>query len=301
MVADLWECSRDRLDIGSFLARYGHHGPNEGELSSRVWREDPAPVRDLVARYRTRAEESSPAATRTRLATERAERERRFLAELPAVQRPAARLVLRLAGAYVPLRGVAKASFLQCLDVARASARVLGTGWARSGALADPEDVFFLTAEEIAAGPPESARELVAQRRAERAEFERVDLPPVFTGQPLPERRPTRPAGDLAGIGVSPGVVEGIARVVEDPSFAEFEEGEILVARTTDPSWASVMFLSAGLVVDIGGPMSHAAVVARELGIPCVMNTQAGTSVIRTGDRCRIDGTSGAVQVLGRG
>ena len=78
------------------------------------------------------------------------------------------------------------------------------------------------------------------------------------------------------------------------------EPGEILVAHTTDPSWASVLFLSAALVTDIGGLLSHAAVVARELGVPCVVGTKVGTSLLRTGDRCRVDGTSGQIEILER-
>jgi pyruvate,water dikinase len=102
----------------------------------------------------------------------------------------------------------------------------------------------------------------------------------------------------VQGIGVSAGRIEGIARVVTDPAFADVEPDEILVAPTTDPSWASVMYISAGLVVDIGGPISHAAVVARELGLPCVVNTRSGTRDIRTGDRVRVDGQSGTVEIL---
>ena len=85
-----------------------------------------------------------------------------------------------------------------------------------------------------------------------------------------------------------------------DPADAEIEDGDILVARTTDPSWVSLMFLSSALVVDIGGLMSHAAVVARELGIPCVMNTGTGTSALRTGDIVRVDGSVGTVDVIAR-
>jgi len=95
-------------------------------------------------------------------------------------------------------------------------------------------------------------------------------------------------------------VVEGLVRVITDPSFDEVEDDEILVAPTTDPSWASIMFISAGLVVDIGGAFSHAAVVARELEIPCVVNTGNGTSVLRTGDRVRLNGKTGIIDILER-
>jgi phosphoenolpyruvate synthase/pyruvate phosphate dikinase len=104
----------------------------------------------------------------------------------------------------------------------------------------------------------------------------------------------------IAGIGASSSTVEGTVRVVSDPTFAEVEPGEILVSHTTDPSWASIMFVSAGLVVDIGGMISHAAVVARELGIPCVVNTRTGTGVLRDGDRVRVNGGDGTVELLER-
>jgi pyruvate,water dikinase len=87
---------------------------------------------------------------------------------------------------------------------------------------------------------------------------------------------------------------------VDDPTFAEVEPDEILVTPTTDPSWASIMFISAGLVVDIGGQLSHAAVVARELGIPCVVNTRVGSRVLHTGDRVRVDGAAGTVELVAR-
>ena len=88
--------------------------------------------------------------------------------------------------------------------------------------------------------------------------------------------------------------------MVLDPSEAEVEDWDILVAYTTDPAWVSLMFLSQALVVDIAGLMSHAVVVARELGIPCVMNTQIGTRALRTGDTVRVDGCTGTIEILQR-
>jgi rifampicin phosphotransferase len=120
-------------------------------------------------------------------------------------------------------------------------------------------------------------------------------VPEPSTAAPLPDD-----ATIIGGVGVSSGITEGFVRVVTDPTFTEVGEGEILVTPTTDPSWASIMFLSGALVVDIGGPLSHAAVVARELAIPCVVNTRHGSRVLRTGDRVRVDGNAGTVEVLER-
>jgi pyruvate,water dikinase len=119
-------------------------------------------------------------------------------------------------------------------------------------------------------------------------------------GWSTPTLTGTGRGASLTGAGASPGVVEGRMVVVTDPATADVEPGDILVARTTDPSWASIMFLCKALVVDIGGRLSHAAVVARELGIPCVMGTRCGTRARRTGELGRVDGSAGTVEVLER-
>jgi phosphoenolpyruvate synthase/pyruvate phosphate dikinase len=87
----------------------------------------------------------------------------------------------------------------------------------------------------------------------------------------------------------SGGIAEGRVRIVDDPTFTDVEPDEIIVCATTDPSWPSTLFLSKALVVYIGGAMSRAAIVARELGIPCVINTGNGTRVLRSGDLCPVD------------
>jgi pyruvate,water dikinase len=88
--------------------------------------------------------------------------------------------------------------------------------------------------------------------------------------------------------------------VVLEPGDDDIEPDEILVAHYTDPSWSSILFLASALVIDIGGRLSHAAVVSRELGVPCVADTRNGTKIIRTGDLIRVDGTAGTVTVLER-
>jgi phosphohistidine swiveling domain-containing protein len=306
IVEDIWKASRGQLTVDEVAANHGFHGPLEGEISSRVWREDPKPLVAMIERYATRDESDNPLA-RDREAKARLLRmQREVAAALPAVQRPAVLALLRHAARTIPLRGVGKASFLQALDVARASARRIGEHLASAGALADPDDVFYLTVAELTGPVRADARELVARRRRRRAEYQQLELPSYWRDLPVPER--IEAAGErendddvaLTGIGASAGTVEGIVRVVTDPGFADVEPGEILVAPSTDPSWASIMFIAGALVVDIGGMISHAAVVARELELPCVVNTRTGTRVLRDGDRVRVDGTAGTVEVLQR-
>lgn len=306
LVADLWDVSRDRLSLEEFLGRHGYHGPNEGELSTRSWREDPTPVRALVDTYRTMGEDESPAALETRAVRAREAAERELLGALRGAKRVEARAVIRLARRFVPLREVGKAAFLQVLDVVRASARAVGTGLAERGLIDDPEDAFYLAMDEVRApSPPPDVRALVEFRRARRAEYLELEIPSLFRGQPEPIRIETQPATEVGqqvvGLAVAPGIVEGTARVVADPAEVEtFEPGDILVTRTTDPSWVSLFLIAGALVIDIGGVLSHGAIAARELGIPCVIGTQDGTRRLRTGDVVRVDGIQGFVEVLAR-
>ena len=302
MVDDLWELSRDRLGLDTFLERHGYHGPLEGEVSALTWREDPEPVRMLAKRYTDLAESASPAASAASQAEAGRLAEQQLLSALPRQRRPAARLTLRLARRYLPLRGMGKIPFLQSLDVIRAAARRAGWLLAEAGHLAVADDVFYLTIDELLDEPAPAWREAVERRRAEREGYLGLRLPGSWRGRPSVERNATgdEPCTGLTGTPASPGVVEGPVRVITDPTFAEIEPGEILVATATDPSWASVMFLTSALVVDIGGVLSHAAVVARELGIPCVMGTGTGTRALHTGDVCRVDGTQGRVDIVRR-
>jgi phosphohistidine swiveling domain-containing protein len=301
-VHDLWACSRGNLDLTTFLDRHGYHGPNEGEISGRVWREDPAPLERMLASYTALGDDADPRVREDAFRAEREREKRELLASLRGAKRLKARAVLALAGRAIPLRGTGKVCFLQSLDVARAAARRIGHLLASQGVIEDAEDIFFLTREEIRDSAWDEASRKVAFRRQCHREYRRYELPVKWIGAPEAQLidTPGDPVEVIEGIGASPGVVEGPVRVVTEPDDIDIEDGEILVARTTDPSWAAVMFLSAGLVMDIGGALSHAAVVARELGIPCVANTGIGTRVLVTGDRCRVDGTRGRIEILER-
>lgn len=304
LVRDIWRASRGGLDFETVRRRHGFHGPVEGELSCRTWREDPEPLRDLVARYAARPDSADPVALEERSIRERDELVRRAVAGTPRSRRPAVRATLALAAKRIPLRGVAKETFLEAFDGARAAARRIGDLLVAEGVIDEREDVFSLTKAELTGTLPGDPRATVRERRELREEHKRYAIPAEWRGTPqgvLAGDDGPADAGDvIAGVGVSDGVAEGVARVVMEPDFGAVGEDEILVAPFTDPGWASIMFISSALVVDIGGALSHAAVVARELGIPCVVNTRNGTRAIRTGDRLRVDGKTGRVEVLER-
>lgn len=302
---DLWEVSRGGMTLERFVADHGYHGPNEGTLHSKSWREDDTPLRKLVETYRTMPDDADPHSIGQERTAQRRRAEATLLAATPRRRRLRARAVLALAHRQIPLREIGKAAFLQAVDVARAAARTRGAELAARGAIDDPDDVYYLTADELEAGTTADLKPRIASRRAKREGYQRVRLPDTWTGAPEPIALEGDGDGarleELSGLPVAPGVVEARARVVTDPDTGiDIEPGEVLVCNTTDPSWASYFLVASALVIDIGGAMSHGAIVARELGVPCVINTRVGTKAIRTGDLLRVDGGAGEVRVLER-
>lgn len=296
MLDDLWQVSRDRLALEEVVRRHGCHGRDAGELSVHSWREDPRQAIAVIQRYRELPDGRSPRATLARSRATAAADRAEFLAGLPAPLRARTALLLALVQRFMPLREVGRGGILRALDTARLAARALGAELSGAGTLADPEDVFFLTIPELSGAVPADAAALVESRRAAHERYRAMALPESWHGNPEP--RPVEPARGrepLRGAGAGPGVVVGPARVVADPDEVDPEPGEVLVCRTTDPSWASLMSLSSGLVIDVGGPLSHGAILARELGVPCVIGTRDGTRRIRDGDLPRVDGDAGVV------
>ena len=195
----------------------------------------------------------------------------------------------------------------------------IGRKLVESGALDSPDDGMFLRYNElrplIGDGAGIDARATVAQRKAER-ERAYGFRPPAWVGTAtqsqldfpylnlwgFPEkfhRKLGESAGELTGIGGSPGIVEGVARVVlREDEFDEVRAGDIVVCQMTNPAWVVLFTKIVGLVTDAGGTASHPAVLSREFGIPAVVGTSVATQQIRDGDRIRIDGSKGVVEIL---
>lgn len=307
VVGDLWRALRGQIALEQVIANHGFHGPGEGEVSSVVWREDPSPLHHVLAYYRDLPDSEAVEVKERDKERRRVEMTRELLAAVPARRRPGAALVLKLARDRIPDRGRGKRAFLQGIDVTRMAARRAGEHLAAAGLLEDRDDVFYLTEHELLRPLPGDVKELVGMRRERRSLYQRIVFPnTAWAGMPAARFADATPAdgGDggplITGTGASAGTADGLVRVVTDPGFSDVEPGEILVAPTTDPSWCSIMFVSAALVVDLGGMLSHAAVVARELEIPCVVNAKDATRRLRTGDHVRVDGKAGTVEILAR-
>jgi pyruvate,water dikinase len=194
----------------------------------------------------------------------------------------------------------------------------IGKKLVEMGALDEPDDTIYLKYNELRylMGDPENfdAKGIVAERRATRAVQEKI-RPPDFIGTAtedqlafpylnlwgFPEKLQfdTETKGKVEGLAVSPGVVEGTAKVVFSPEeFDQVKHGDILVCQMTNPAWTPLFAIISGIVCDAGGMVAHPAVMAREFGIPGVTGTGVATREIKTGDRIRVDGTSGLVEIL---
>jgi len=305
MLEMLWEVSRGRVTVEKFLAQYGFHGPGEAAASATVWRENPAALEPVLATYKSMPEDRAPHLLAPQVAAQRAAASQELMDALPRHKRPVARILLKLSDTMWPLRETGKATLLHSIDVGRAASRRIGEFLVKEGRIDEVDDVAYLTVDELVQDDGRTDwRETIAVRRAKREEYLLIDLPQTWEGVPEVTQRAARAAATgaayLEAIPGSPGVAEGLVRIVRDPMVDEFEDGEVLVCETTDPSWASLFLAANALVIDVGSPMSHGAIVARELGLPCVINTRTGTRELRTGDRVRVDGTTGRVDILER-
>lgn len=296
---DLPPASPVRRALEEFLATYGYRAVREAELMTPRWREDPtllfATLRLHLAAPRDRAAASDPARAHLRaIETVQARAGRLGAAAVQVAARRAAR--------FAALRERLRARVTEVLGMYRALALEVGRR------LGDPEAAFMLTIGEIrdlCAGRLE-ARSLEPRVRARRAQWERdrrlPDPPRTFVGEPpivSPDRGPGAPDGELEGLPASPGVITGPARVLTDPAeAATLREGEILVVPCADVGWAPLFLVAGGVVAELGGTLSHASIVAREYGVPAVVNVANATRLIHTGDRVTVSGDRGRVSVV---
>nr|MBA3534793.1 hypothetical protein [Ardenticatenales bacterium] len=291
--------------LDEFLARHGHRRPAEPELLLPRWSEAPEEVIALVAGYLKVGAHITPIETEARQRDLREQLSTQIAARLDPVRRRLFNFLLGNAQAGVRRRDNSR-HYLAKVDLPRRQLFAeLGRRWHARGWLAQPDDFFFLIHDEISRsveanhaevlGKP--LKEIAAARRLAYEYWFTVEAPEAIgpDDQPLSE-----PAGStdahLQGVPASQGRVQGIARLLDDPrEAARLQPGDILVTRSTDPGWTPVFPLVAGLVLEIGGQLSHGAIVAREYGVPAVVNVYGAMHRIREGDRITVDGTLGRV------
>jgi pyruvate,water dikinase len=296
--------------FAGFLERYGARGPDEYELASDTWGTRPEIALAAVDRLRT-AGDSDPVAAQARLAEERRTAVDEVMAAVARPARPLLRRALRTVAEGAAGRELAKGTLVRALYPVRLALFELVRRAQHAGAPDDRRDCFLVTRDELPAfvTHPAAFADVIAER-AERRELLQGRTPPFVFEAPMPDpstwplrgtaSSPAEPVAVLEGLAVSPGVATGTVRVVRDPGDpSALGPGDVLVAPITDPAWTPLFLVARAVVVEVGANMSHAAIVARELGIPAVVSVPRATEVLRDGLRVEVDGTRGTVTPLG--
>ena len=289
--------------IERFLVSYGDRAVREAELSTPRWREDPAPLLAML----TSALRAPPADPERALAQARSIADREMAQLETRLSSPEISIVRRLVDLchrFTRLRERMRSWVTRVLGLIRTVALDIDRRLLRLDPTMLPGGVFFCTVEELVQALSSGRADvgsMVRLRRAEHARDEaRPDPPMTFIGRPPPAALPPAEGVRFYGLPASGGVVEGRARVLP-PGAAGLDEvgtGEILVSRTTDVGLTPLFLVAAAVVTELGGPLSHAAVVAREYGVPAVVSVPGATTAIKTGDRLRVDGDRGIVEKL---
>jgi len=290
--------------MADFLKIHGHRAVREFDFSCPRWRDDPTFVYESIRNYlRHPPDEATPRQrySRQKQEHEAAKQELRHATRHRPLRRLIANKLVRVIEERMPLREAFKFYTLYGTAHARDLLLEVSRRLVERGVLKDADDYFFLSIPEIerlSRGELEQSwiEEQVPLRRRELAENMRIDPPLVVRSDGKPVVKSV-PAGQLLkGTGASPGVVRGPARVLFDPTDgAQLHTGEILVAKFTDPSWTPLFLTAAGLIMEVGGIVSHGAIVAREYGLPAVVGVKDATRVLRQGEMVEVNGTTGAV------
>jgi pyruvate,water dikinase len=297
--------------IDGYLEAWGDRAPRELQLERPSYRDEPLPllraIRSLVSASATTGKRVEPHATRR-------VRRRLLVHPMGPLRLAVFWVLLRATRRHIRAREEMRLARGQVFAVGRRIFRRLGEVMSEQGVLELPDDVHFLSVDELRGMTRGTAvigdpRALVRLRRAQYDDYaSRPRLPSRFEtrgliGDPLDLIAPAPPteadqeARAWRGIGAAPGRVRGPCLVVHDPSTVTLVPGQVIAARTTDPGWVPVLVGAAGLLVEQGSLLSHSAIVARELGIPTVVGLAGLLDVVRTGDILELDGSTGEVKL----
>jgi pyruvate,water dikinase len=303
-------------EFDRFLETYGHRGHYESDIAMPRYHEDPSPLLFTIQSHVQSGNTPDPAEIAARQKKEAAEAWHEFQAKLRWWQRPVlvplARWLLRRIKQYYLWRELCRSSVIRVawpirllhLEMAR---RFVERSWLESR-----DDYFYLTPADVdeVAETPETGPDLlsrVARRKEEWASLATIEMPLLMRESELPAilRGSAAPVAageskrEWSGLCVSTGYVEGEVIVLRSPEeFSRMKRGAILVTTATDPSWTPLFTLASGIIVEVGGILSHASTVAREYGLPAIANLKDATKILKDGDRIRLDATNGVVQIL---
>ena len=286
-----------------FLERHGHRCLTEAEWRYPRWREAPHLVLEALAGYLTNPEQSAPAGERG------VELAKHLEKSLKPYQSGYFRWLVAQTQQLMRMRDNGQNYLVKLILPIRHLYGQLAERWAGRGWLTQADDFFFLLAGEIeavlAAGSPagQTLQAIVDGRRQAYDYWFQIAIPEVLdkNGQPMKATLLEADEGALRGLPASPGRVTGRARIILNPREAGMiRPGEILVTRATDPGWTPVFSVVGGIVLEVGGLLSHGAIVAREYGLPAVVNVPSATRRIQDGQLITVDGSVGKI-MLGEG
>ncbi|MEU6762720.1 rifamycin-inactivating phosphotransferase [Streptomyces sp. NPDC046853] len=298
-----------REAIEAYLDRYGMRCVGEIDITRPRWRERPGTLLPVIL-DNVRIFEPGAAARRFEEGRQEARKKEQDvltrLRALPDGERKAAetketidRLRTFVGYREYPKYGIVSRSFVYKQALMREAERLV-----RAGVLPEKEDVFYLTFQEFrdVVRSEQADAGLIQRRKEAFRSYQALTVPRVLTsdGEAVAGsyRREDVPEGALVGLPVSAGTIEGRARVILDMAEADLEVGDILVTAYTDPSWSPLFVGITGLVTEVGGLMTHGAVIAREYGLPAVVGVAEATRLIRDGQRIRVHGTDGYIEIL---
>ena len=314
--SDSEEVARFLEAFNEFVYEYGSRGANEWELSSETWETDPSIALKAIDQVRSQNDDRSPVIASERLGREREnliEEVRKKLNEMDNDELTGTFEGAITAANMMIFRERSKTTLVKPLHESRMAIRELGRRYAESGILDSAEQIFMLLDEELETfieNPGSFTKSLAKRHEDWKALW---DLEPPFfirdgvvpglsqwDRKSLEEKASALTVGDvLTGVPGSPGTTQGKARIVLDPSNPpDLSPGDIMVAPITDPAWTPLFLAVEAVIVNVGAQISHAVIVSRELGIPCVVSVNEATTLIPDGSTLEIDGTSGEVKIL---
>lgn len=290
--------------LDSFLAKHGHRAVKELDLQTPRWEENPAPV---LAMVRNSVVESAiaPRAMHRQVEETRQELESRLRHSL-GWRWPLLHGAAKRAREFLKMRENSRFYHIMGFGIVRKKMLAIEEELLGNGKLKCRDDIFFLLWSEVRALRSGAmgwldVEERIRERRMERVRLAKLTPPRTFGIEVASDSSALTDSPDvLRGQGASPGRCEGIARVILDPSAdANLRPGEVLVAPYTDPAWTPLFLTAGAAVVEVGSYLSHAGTVAREYGMPCVVDVAGCTRRIQSGTRIEVDGDRGTVRILG--
>ncbi|MEO8287354.1 MAG: phosphoenolpyruvate synthase, partial [Chloroflexota bacterium] len=300
---------KTRDAISAFLNKYGMRCVGEIDVTRTRWSEKPTTLIPMILRNIKNVEPGASKRKFEQGQREALKKEQELVArlkQLPDGERKAeeTKRMISLVRSLAGYREYPKYAFVNRYFVYKQALLKEAEQLVRANVIPEKEDIYYLTFDELREAVRTSKLDygIVSKRKDEYRLYEKLAPPRVTTSDGEIVRgeykRENLPAGALVGLAVSSGVVEGRARVILKMEDADLEDGDILVTTFTDPSWTPLFVSIKGLVTEVGGLMTHGAVIAREYGLPAVVGVEGATKLIKDGQRIRVHGTEGYVQIL---